>query len=56
MTSYEASDAPADYLEGGGWETWLKGWRGGAEADGGVRELVALKSGKLRGTEQHSTP
>lgn len=35
-----AKDAPADYLGGGGWEVWMNGRRGGAEAGMGVRELV----------------
>ena len=48
-----AKDAPADYLGGGGLESWVKGWRGGAEACMGDRELlencIGIKVWEARG-------
>ena len=55
-----AKDAAADYLGVDGWEGWVKGWWGGAEAGMGVRELVenciGIKVLGAWGAEQHGTP
>lgn len=56
-----AKDASADYIGGGGWESRVKGWWGGAEAGMGARELedcIGIIAWGVWGhrAAKHSTP